>query len=134
MQLKLRKQRAVHRRRERGAIMGFLQRRGAAHDRVGLIDRDFADALDTRARRVVFAGPGAAQPVVQSRCDVDAGQRILQYGLAAVVIEARHAEQIAEHAQYLPRRPRFRERQHHATHGLHPAFGADKRAGGLRKW
>ena len=46
-------------------------------------------------------------------------------------VEARQAEQVAEHAQHLPGRPRLAERLDDAVEALHPAFGIDEGARGF---
>ena len=47
------------------------------------------------------------------------------------MVEARQAEQVAQHAQHLPGRARLAQRLDDAVEALHPAFGVDEGAGGF---
>jgi hypothetical protein len=59
---------------------------------------------------------------------VGGGERFVANGLRAVVVEARQIQQVAEHAQHLPRRPRLADRLDDAEKTLHRAFGIDEGA------
>ncbi len=113
--------------------MRFLERRCAAHDGVGLVDRHFTDALKAPVRWVERADSRCGKAVVEPRCDVGAVQRVFQHLFAVVVVETRDTQQVTEHAQYFPGRPRFRERLHDAAKTLHAAFGTYESARGFRK-
>ena len=114
--------------RRRG-VACHLQRLGAACKRVGEIDRDLGDALDSRRNRWHWRDGGGQ--VRQPRSQVEPLQRLCLDLVSAAELEARDAEQVPQHTQNLPARPRFQERPHHAREALHAAFGAHERAGRL---
>ena len=101
------------------------------------VDRHVGDALEAagrtdgrgrrgRPRRVSATGcrggrrPCATSPSASARTSSEVSNS-----------KPGEAEQVAEHAQHLPRRPRLAERLDDAVEALHAAFGVDEGAGGL---
>ena len=122
----------------------FAHARGGARVR-GLLQRAPRAARSGRRSRSARPPPARAPRAAAGRQDRrDAVERVREprrrshrrarfvaHLLAAVVVEAREPEQVAEHAQHLPRRARFAERLHHRVEALQVAVGVDEAAGGL---
>ena len=122
----------VHPRARRPRVGGLLQRRRAADQRIGEVDRHVGDALEA-GRRARPAAP-IATPVPLASRDASVGgvgQDRRPDLVDRLVGEAVAAQQRAEHAQHLPRRPRVAARLDHAVEALDAALAVDEGAGGL---
>ena len=122
-------ERRVHPGARRLRVARPLQRRRAAHERVGEIDRHVGDALDAGnglRRRLDFG-----YLVRQQRRHVSARQARIPHLLRGIEVEPGQAQQVAEHAQHLPAGRASPSGRTEAVEALHAAFGADEGAGGL---
>ena len=128
---RLRASGAFGQRARRLRVARRLQRRRAAHDRVAEVDRHVGDALERRRRRPAPACGATRRPRSDSRAATSAGSASSRTCFRRFVIEARHAEQVAEHAQHLPAGTRVAERPHRAVEALRAAFAVDEGAGGF---
>ena len=118
----------------RSRIARALQRFGTPHDGVGLIDRDFADALDSAisGRRPNSFTMKSSQVVIQPGAHIASSRQNLRtHLLRRIVIKTIELKHIAQHPQNLPCGTRLPKRRHHAIESLHPAFGIDKGTGGF---
>ena len=100
-------------RRARASVR-LLQRRRAAHERVGDVDRHFGDAL--RCRRGSACAAATRRDAVGERAATSAPPRqAVPHLLDGLGVEARQPEQVAQHAQHLPARRAFAQRLHHGV-------------------
>ena len=108
-------------------VTRLLQRPRAAHHGVDGVDADVARGVQrrepARRERAATAPPAAYSPSSRAQ--------LVAHLLGAQVLEAGQSEQVAEHAQHLPGRPRLARRSRRAGHALPATLDVDPGAGGL---
>ncbi|SKN27488.1 Uncharacterised protein [Mycobacteroides abscessus subsp. massiliense] len=95
-------------------MAGRLQRRGTAHDGIGVIDADPAHAHEAAWSRLkIFLSRSGA---------------VVQFGRQAFRIQRVFQNQVAQYAQHFPQRTRIAEALNDTVEGLQTAFHIDEAA------
>ena len=113
-------------------VGGLLQRRRAAHQRIGEIDRHVGDALESGAGAAGRCDRRRAVPLA-SRAAIVGGrrQRRARRRRSMSNVEPGQPEQRCRARAAPSSRARLAERLHDAVERLHAALAVDERAGGL---